>query len=54
MKFVSKKKVNDENILHEIIRSSATNLEKDTLQIKIDQMIIQAIIHKNYKISNII
>ena len=31
VKDVSKKKVNIEHILHEIKRSSATNLDKDTL-----------------------
>ena len=31
VKDVSKKKVNVENILHEIKRSSVTNLDKDTL-----------------------
>ena len=41
VKYVSKKKVNVENILHEIKRSSATNLDKDALQVEIDQMIIK-------------
>ena len=36
VKHVSKNKVNVENILHEIKRSSATNLDKDTLQVEID------------------
>ena len=52
MKHVSKKKVNFENILHEIKRSSATNLYKDTLQVEIDQMIIKALIDENYKVFN--
>ena len=52
MKIASKKKVNIENILHKVKRSSATNLDKDTLQVEIDQMIIEGLIHKNYKISN--
>ena len=52
MKHVSKKKVNVENILHEIKRSSATNLDKDTLQVEIDQMIIKGLIDENYKVLN--
>ena len=51
-KHVSKKKVTIENILHEIKRSSATNLDKDTLQVEIDQMIIKGLIDENYKVSN--
>ena len=38
VKLVSKKKVNLENILHEIKRSSATNLDKDTLKVEIDKL----------------
>ena len=49
---VSKKKVNVENILHEIKRSSATNLDKDTLPVEIDQKIIPGLIEKNCKISS--
>ena len=52
MKHVSKKKVNVENILHEIKRSSATNLDKDTLQVEIDKMIIKGLTDENYKILN--
>ena len=52
VKHVSKKKVNVENILHAIKRCSATNLDKDTLQVEIDLMIIKGLIDKNYKISN--
>ena len=52
VKLVSKKKVNVENILHEIKRSSATNLDKDTLQVEINQMIIKGLIDENYKITN--
>ena len=46
------KKVNVENILHEIKRFSATNLDKDTLQVEIDQMIIKDLIDKTYKVLN--
>ena len=52
VKLVSKKKVNLGNILHEIKRSSATNLDKDTLQVEIDQMIIKGLIDENYKVTN--
>ena len=52
VKLVSKKKVNVENILHEIKRSNATNLDKDTLQVEIDQIIIKGLTDKNYKILN--
>ena len=52
VKHVSQKKVNVEKILHEIKRSSATNLDKDTLQVEIDQMIIKVLTDKNYKVLN--
>ena len=52
VKHVSQKKVNVEKILHEIKRSSATNLDKDTLQVEIDQMIIKVLIDENYKVLN--
>ena len=52
VKHVSKKMVNVENILHEIKRSSATNLDKDALQVEIDQMIIKGLIDENYKVLN--
>ena len=52
VKHVSKKKVNVRNILHEIKRSSATNLDKDTLQVEIDQMIIKGLIDENDKVLN--
>ena len=48
VKHVSKKMVNVENILHEIKISSATYLDKDTLQVEIDQMIIKGLIDENY------
>ena len=49
---LAKKKVNVKNILHEIKRSNATNLDKDTLQVEIDQMIIKGLIDENYKVLN--
>ena len=52
VKHVSKRKVNVANILHEIKRSGATNLDKDTLQVEIDQMIIKGLIDENYKVFN--
>ena len=52
VKLVSKIKINVENILHEIKRSSATNLDKDTLHVEIDQMVIKGLIDENYKVTN--
>ena len=52
VKPVSKKKVNVENIFHEIKISSATSLDKGTLQVEIDQMIIKGLIDENYKLLN--
>ena len=52
VKLVSKEKVNVENILHEIKRFSATILDKDTLQVEIDQMVIKGLIDENYKVTN--
>ena len=52
VKHVSKKEVNVENILHEIERSSTTNLAKDTLQVEIDQMIIKGLTDENYIVLN--
>ena len=52
VKHVSKRKVNVENILHEVNRSGATNLDKDTLQVETDQMIIKGLIDENYKVLN--
>ena len=46
---LAKKKVNVENILHEIKRSSSTNLDKDTLQVETDQMIIKGLIDKSFE-----
>ena len=46
------KKVNVGNILHKIKRSSATNLDKDTLQVETDQMIIKGLTDENYKVTN--
>ena len=33
------------------MRCSATNLDKDTLQVEIDQMIIKGLTDENYKVS---
>ena len=49
VKHVSKRKVNVENILHEVNRSGATNLDKDTLQVETDQMIIKGLIDKSFE-----
>ena len=46
---LAKKKVNVENILLEIKRSSSTNLDKDTLQVETDQMIIKGLIDKSFE-----
>ena len=50
VKHASKKKVNVKNIFHAIKRSNATNLDKGTLQVEIDQMIIEGLMDKSYKI----
>ena len=50
VKHFCKKKVNIEKILHEIKRSSATNLDKDTIQVEIDQMIIKNLIDEKCKV----
>ena len=39
-------------MLHEIKRSSATNLDKYTLLVEIDQMIIKGLIDESCKVSN--
>ena len=52
MKLISKKNVNVENILHEIKRFSATNLDNENLQVEINQMIIKGVTDESYKVMN--
>lgn len=47
---VSKKKVNEESILQMIKRKNATNINKDSLRVEIDQMIIKGLLDSNFKI----
>ena len=51
-KHVSKNKVNLEIIKHEIERTDATNLDKGSLQVELDQMVIKGLIYNNYKSLN--
>ena len=47
---VSKRKVSLDSILQRINKTSATNLDKETLKLELDQMIIKGLIDQNYKI----
>ena len=49
---VSKKKVNEESILQTIKRKNATIIDKDSLQVEIDQMLIKGLLDANFKILN--
>ena len=49
VKHVSQKKGKCRKHSHEIKRSSATNLDKDTLQVEIHEMIIKCLTDENYK-----
>ena len=50
MKHISKKKVSLENILQIINKTSATNIDIDTLRIDVDNMLCNGIIDQDYKI----
>ena len=47
---VSKRKVSLDSILQRINKTSATNLDNETLKLELDQMIIKGLIDQNYKI----
>ena len=50
VKNVSKRKVSLDSILQRINKTSATNLNNETLKLELDQMIIKGLIDQNYKI----
>ena len=50
VKHVSKRKVSLNSILQRIIKTSATNLDNETLKLELDQMIIKGLIDQSYKI----
>ena len=50
IKQISKKKVSLENILQRINKTSATNIDIDTLRIDVDNMLCNGIIDQDYKI----
>ena len=50
VKHVSKRKVSLDSILQRINKTSATNLDNETLKLELDQMIIKGLIDQNYKI----
>ena len=52
VKNVSKRKVSLDCILQRINKTSATNLDIETLKLELDQMIIKGLIDQNYKILN--
>ena len=49
VKHVSKRRVYLDNILQRVIKTSATNLNNETLKLELDQMIIQGLIDQSYK-----
>ena len=48
--YVSKRKVSLDSILQRINKTSATNLDNETLKLELDQMIIKGLIDQSYKI----
>ena len=50
VKHVSKRKVSLDSILQRINKTSATNLDNETLKLELDQMIIKGLIDQCYKI----
>ena len=48
VKHVSKKKVSLDSILQRINKTSATNLDNETLKLELDQMIIKGCIGTDY------
>ena len=50
VKHVSKRKVSVGSILQRINKTSATNLDNETLKLELDQMIIKGLIDQSYKI----
>ena len=50
VKHVSKRRVSLDSILQRINKTSATNLDNETLKLELDQMIIKGLIDQSYKI----
>ena len=50
VKNVNKRKVSLDSILQRINKTSASNLDNETLKLELDQMIIKGLIDENYKI----
>ena len=50
IKHVSKRKVYLDSILQRMNKISATNLDNETLKLKLDQTIIKRLIDQNYKV----
>ena len=50
VKHVSKRKVSLDSILQGINKTSATNLDNETLKLELDQMMIKGLIDQSYKI----
>ena len=50
VKHVSKRKVSHDRILQRIRKTSATNLENETLKLELDQVIIKGLIDQSYRI----
>ena len=50
VKHVSQRKVSLYSILQRINKTSATNLDNETLKLELDQMIIKGLIDQSYKI----
>ena len=50
VKHVSKRKVSLDSILQRINKTSATNLDNETLKLELDQMIIKGLIDQSYRI----
>ena len=50
LKHVSKRKVSVNSILQRIYKTNATNLDKDSLKLELDRMIIKGLIDQSYRI----
>ena len=50
VKHVSKRKVSLDSTLQRINKTSATNLDNETLKLELDQMMIKGLIDQSYKI----
>ena len=50
VKHVSQRKVSLDSILQRINKTSATNLDNETLKLELDQMIVKGLVDESYKI----